>query len=63
MTRAHTHADAIKPSQEEIGQLCRASGWHLSDAANEPTTFRQIHEEAQAEARAILRQPIQQRTV
>lgn len=32
-----------------------ARGRHLSDAANEPNTFRDVYEAAQADARAILR--------
>lgn len=35
--------------------LCRVSGQHLSQAPNEPGTFAEIHEQTQAEARAIVR--------
>ena len=34
--------------------LCKVSGKHLSEAPNAPT-FEKIHEECQADARAILR--------
>lgn len=37
--------------------LCKVGGRHLSDASNEPTTFADIEAVANADARAILREP------